>query len=250
MTRKFNAGELNHLFKFGFDPDEFADSTSPVEYITGRAEFKGDVFKVTPDVLIPRVETEVLVDLILENISTDFVSFADVGTGSGAIGISLALRFLRRGVTYDGYLSDISPKALAVAKENAALILEAKKANCFTFDTSGCKLKIIESDLLSSYPKSKKFDFIVANLPYIPSGRLPNLEASVKDFEPSIALDGGPDGLSLINKLIEQSKDFLKPTGQLWLEVDDTHIKPPKGFEVIADQFGKPRFWRGSKTLL
>ena len=111
----------------------------------------------------------------------------------------------------------------------------------------------LKSNLFDSYLKNLKFDLIVANLPYIPSARIPKLPESVKDFEPHLALDGGSDGLKLINKLIAQSQSRLKPKGVLLLEIDETHkikdLKLPKNFRarIIKDLFGKKRFLRIDK---
>ena len=108
----------------------------------------------------------------------------------------------------------------------------------------------LKSDLFDSYPRSLKFDLIIANLPYIPSDRISKLSASVKNFEPYLALNGGSDGLKLINKLIAQSQSRLKSKGVLLLEIDETHkIKDfplPKNFraEILTDSFGKNRFLR------
>jgi release factor glutamine methyltransferase len=107
--------------------------------------------------------------------------------------------------------------------------------------------------LFDSYPKDLKFDLIIANLPYIPTSRISKLPKSVKDFEPRLALDGGPDGLKLINKLIAQSQTRLKPGGVLLLEIDETHrikdLKLPKNFRagIIRDLFENERFLRIDK---
>ncbi|MEK7111641.1 MAG: peptide chain release factor N(5)-glutamine methyltransferase, partial [Patescibacteria group bacterium] len=140
-----------------------------------------------------------------------------------------------------------SEEALEIAKKNISGLI---KGQAFSKRPG---LLWLKSDLLTGYPKKSKFDLIVANLPYIPSARIPKLPESVKGFEPHLALDGGSDGLKLINKLIAQSKTRLKPNGALLLEVDETHalsdFKIPQCFraEILKDQFGKRRFVKMGK---
>jgi release factor glutamine methyltransferase len=248
--RTWTPYEFNLLTKLGFDPivlAETVDSNIPVEYITGKAEFRNLVFDVNSHVLIPRVETEEIVDIIINELRVTsyelspnkIFSFADVGTGSGAIGISIAKEFLNRGVQFAGILSDISEESLDVAKQNATRILGHNS-----------DIKFAKSDLLSSYPKGLKFDLITANLPYIPSARIEMLDSSVKDFEPTLALDGGEDGLMYIKKLLRDAKSFLKKDGKIILEVDDSHdenvakqFKNEWEIDVRKDQNEKVRFW-------
>lgn len=234
MTRKLSARELNHLIRFGYEPEHVAGEI-PVEYITGFAEFAGHIFMVNQHTLIPRIETEHLITLALEQVKTkDKVTFADIGTGCGAIGITFALQLLALGVDFGGFLSDISNQAIFVAEDNWQRLSRSADRE---------KVTIFSSDLLQDFPESVSFDLIFANLPYIPTHRLGKLASSVKDFEPELALDGGIDGLKLINRLIKQAKGKLNRGGVLLLEVDDTHIKPHPGFSLIKDLAGKPRFW-------
>lgn len=220
----------------------------PIEYVTGRAEFAGLALHVSPDVLIPRVETEELVELTLQTVSEklsyyqtgEFLRIAEVGTGSGAISIVVAkhLAPFKDRVTITA--GDISPQALAVAKQNQAEFLSLQDA----------PLEFIESDLLIKFG-AKKFDIIVANLPYIPTERITKLADSVKDYEPHLALDGGTRGLTVIYKLIDQAITHLKPGGVILLEIDETHsIVDFRAWgqyfevEVIRDSFEKNRFAR------
>ncbi len=195
-------------------------SFTPDEYVTGTAKFCGRKFFVSPNVLIPRVETEEIIAMIP---SANLI--ADVGTGSGCLGITLATKFPQATV----YLSDISKKALVVARKNATREI------------------IIKSDLLKNYPDII-FDVIVANLPYIPTKRIPRLLAAVRKYEPTMALDGGLKGTTIINRLLSQLPKHLKPTGMAILEIDDTHtlksFNIPKNFkaEIKKDQFGRNRF--------
>ncbi len=226
--RYWSPYELTQLLKYNIDPDIAAKkfpNTIPVEYITGFCEFYGHEFKVNQNTLIPRVETEQIIDIALENLpSQNFITFADVGTGSGIIGISFALELLRKEIAFDGYLSDISELALEVARENINKLLPESK------------FKILISNLLNSYPKGKKFDIIFANLPYIPESRISQLESNVKDFEPLSALSGGEHGLDLIMELLEQAPKVLAKEGVVILEVDDSHVI--ENFKSIPKAFG------------
>jgi len=262
MTRKLKPREINHLQKHGIDPFDINDNR-PVEYITGFAEFFGRDFIVNDDVLIPRPETERIIDIALNHIDRKikchaepveastfssskqthyFINFADVGCGNGAIGITFAKEFEKRNIDYSGILSDVSEKALQVAKSN----IEAGRP--FLPAGRSRRLQLIQSNLLSNYPKSHKFDIIFANLPYIPSSRVHNLDSSVKDFEPHLALDGGEDGLTLIRQLLHQAKSYLKNYGIIILEVDDTHTDASAfgndyEIEILKDENKKNRFW-------
>lgn len=195
-------------------------SSKPLQYKKGWVEFYKLKFKVTPDVLIPRPETELLVDETLK-FTKSFTLNAlpltpvvlDIGTGSGCIAISLAknLSLHLEGVRL--IATDISEKALRIAEKNAKLHGVKNK------------IKFIQSDLLENpiYPLlSTDYSLIiVANLPYIPTSRIPQLDSSVKDFEPHLALDGGDDGFELYRKLFNQ---IIKMQPQLMIcEIDDTH---------------------------
>ena len=250
--RSFTAYEFNHLIKFGFDPIELSPSLNseiPVEYITGKVEFLGHIFKVSKDVLIPRPETEELISFAteyLEDADLDEIIFADVGTGSGCIGISFALQLQELGLDFKGFLSDISEEALEITKKNLQELYyknpEIKLQTEIEDD-----LVVLNSNLLNKYPKDIKFDIIFANLPYIPSGRISQLQSSVKDFEPHKALDGGEDGLEYIRKFLKQAEKFVEKDGIVILEVDDTHTDTSEfekwDIECKSDENGKNRYW-------
>lgn len=246
-TRQLSPFEKNHLLRFGVDPEGIAQyGEMPVEYITGKTVFLGQEFLVTPDVLIPRVETEELVELIereyqASQVHPQILRVIDVGTGSGVIGLSLAKFFEAQKQKFELTLTDVSSKALVIAQQNCATL--------FPRSAQHGQVTFVKSDLLTNVPKNDTFDFIVANLPYIPKARLDQLDASVKDFEPMIALDGGPDGLKYIALLLDQVKSVLKPGGKIYLEVDETHtfqsfqpFATEYDFQLLKDQFERNRF--------
>lgn len=177
----------------------------PLAYITGTREFYRLEFRVTPDVLIPRPESELLVDAALDHMRQARIrtpQVADVGAGSGAVGIALARH--RRGVEL--ICSDVSRDALLVARDNAQRLLRRPKT---TF---------IQGDLLTPLPGP--FHCVVANLPYIPEERLAELEPEVAEHEPRVALTPGTRGTELILRLITQLPSRLHSNGVAVLEVD------------------------------
>jgi release factor glutamine methyltransferase len=173
----------------------------PVQYITGEQEFYGLTLRVTPAVLIPRPETEHLVEALLQRVARDTsLRIADIGTGSGAIAIALANALPRATVT----ALDVSAPALQIAHENAE---RHKVAD---------RIRFLESDLLSAVAH-EKFDVIVSNPPYIPESEI--LEPQVRDYEPYAALYAGPSGLDIYQRLIPQAWHALKPQGWLLMEI-------------------------------
>lgn len=178
----------------------------PVAYLIGGKEFMGLNFKVSPAVLIPRPDTELLVEtaVYLLNRCRDPLA-VDVGTGSGAIAVSLATFVPNAQIK----AIDISPEALAVAEANTRLRGVEQRV---TFHLGS---------LLEPLPPALhgKIDVITANLPYIPTGDISGLMADVKDYEPHLALDGGPDGLDLYRLLLPQARQFLKTGGFLLMEI-------------------------------
>jgi release factor glutamine methyltransferase len=171
----------------------------PLQHLLGTAEFHGREFLCDARALVPRPETEQLVDLALQSkIENQKPKILDVGTGSGVIAITLALALPEASVT----AIDISPAALALAHENAARL--------------GASVAFVEGDLLPAEPE--KFDLIVANLPYIPSGEIPTLSREVQR-DPHSALDGGADGLDLVRHLIDRAVPRLEPGGKMLLEI-------------------------------
>lgn len=237
--RTLSPYEQNQLRKWSPDVDPTSIGNEPIEYVTGHATFCDLDFLVTPDTLIPRLESEKIIDLALYHIDKHSLAhpvISDIGTGTGCLGVTLARKLTRQNTPYTIFLSDISIKALKVADLNAQRLL-----------TSPENLFFIESNLFQSYP-SIKFDLVLANLPYIPSKHLSDLDPSVKDFEPHTALDGGPKGNLFINALLDKLPQFLNPKGVAIFEIDDSHTKdsfklPPKMKASIEnDCFNKPRF--------
>lgn len=235
------------MLKAGIDPDSITDGDeTPVEYLTGKVDFAGLSFNLNPSVLIPRIETEELVAMAKNEIRSarnKTLEIADIGTGSGAIAVSLSKFMIDENIPFHLIAADVSPEALMVAKQNCQRLVSQTE-----LENNHSTLEFILSNLLSQFPR-QKFDLIVANLPYIPSKRIGFLDQSVRDFEPHLALDGGLDGFRLIQKLLEQAPEFLQATGCVLLEIDFTHdetvfkaFQPQWQVELVRDSFYRQRF--------
>lgn len=194
----------------------------PLPYLTGEREFMGLRFEVNPDVLIPRPETEVLVEAAIAALRTRHEAAAgtpdaahllavDVGTGSGAIAVSLA-HFVPQARVL---ATDLSVEACAVARRNAAALGVAERVTVF----SGDLLAPLAAECGPGVPPSRRATVICANLPYIPTENRAALAPEVRDWEPSLALLGGPGGLEVVARLLEQAPDYLCPGGRLFLEI-------------------------------
>ena len=190
-------------------------NNEPIAYILGEKEFWSKKFYVNKDTLIPRPETELLVDKILKMYRDKKISILDIGTGSGCIIISL-LSSLKNS---KGIGIDISKNAILIAEKNALKYKLTKR------------VKFINKSFKNIF--SKKFDLIVSNPPYIDSKDIKNLSNDIKRYEPRIALDGGNDGLDLIKKVIYKSKSILKIRGLLALEIGNEQIK--KVSKILID---------------
>jgi len=190
----------------------------PVAYIRGFKEFHGLAFAADSRALIPRPETERLVELaeaeVLHRLTaaprprgTPPIRVADVGTGSGAIAVSLAVALRRRGAIAEVEIlgTDDSPDALDLARENAVGHAVADR------------VRFVEADVLPPVVATR-FDLVLANLPYIPTGTIPTLPVAAA-FEPRIALDGGPDGLAVIGRLVARLPEALADGGVALLEI-------------------------------
>lgn len=183
----------------------------PVAYLTGCKEFMGLMLYVDRSVLIPRPETELLVETALALLSGEKnrpLLIVEVGTGSGAIAVSLAVLFPSARV----YATDCSAPALAVARRNAIAHGVGERVMLYTGDL----LEPLDCPGLAG-----RVDLVAANLPYIASGDLPGLAPEVSIFEPQVALDGGTDGLARIRRLVPAAPALLKPGGWLLLEIGE-----------------------------
>ena len=170
----------------------------PLQYIIGEQEFMGLRFKVNSNVLIPRQDTETLVEQVLKIVKPG-MKVLDLCTGSGCVLISV----LKNAPELTGMGSDISKTALLVAKENAKL--------------HEVDAEWVRSDLFDNITET--FDVSMANPPYIPTGEILSLMPEVRDFEPENALDGGADGLDFYRKIAGQVKDYLNPGGYVYMEI-------------------------------
>ena len=195
----------------------------PVAYITGVREFWSREFRVTPDVLIPRPETELLVELALQRIPPGRpAQVADLGTGSGAVAVTLALERPRAAVT----ALDLSPAALRLARGNAARL-------------GAANLRCVESDWFAALPADLRFDLIASNPPYIAAAD-PHLSQGDLRFEPLTALASGADGLDAIRGIVNAAPAWLKPGGWLlfehgWNQAEATRaLLGAAGFEEVG----------------
>lgn len=215
----------------------------PLAQILGRQSFYGLDFFVNADVLIPRADTECLVDLVLEDYADlakqagfSSLNILDLCTGSGCIGISVAKHLPYQELL----LLDLSEKALAVAKKNAEKHL-------------GENVTLLQSDLLTGV-QGKKFSLLLSNPPYIVSRVIPGLDREVSEYEPKMALDGGEDGLVFYRRIAREAKAVLLPGARLYLEIgydqgesvkDIFQKEGYEAVEVFPDLSGNPRVLRG-----
>jgi release factor glutamine methyltransferase len=180
-------------------------SGEPIAYILGRREFFALPFRVDRRVLIPRPDTEVLVETALEGTRPRHLygRMLDVCTGSGCV----AIAFAKDRPTWRVTAVDLSPDAATLARENV------RRAGVVH------NVGVLEGDLFAPLPEAAKFELITANPPYIPSADIPGLMVDVRDFEPRLALDGGADGLTIIRRLLAEAPRYLTPGGLLAMEV-------------------------------
>lgn len=190
----------------------------PLQYIVGTAEFMSLEFAVNENVLIPRADTETLVEYLVDEIGDRSVSVLDIGTGSGCIGISIAHYCKNAHVS----MLDISKKALETAKKNAALN---------NVDAEFCNM-----DIMREYP-DKKFDIIVSNPPYIRPEVIETLQTEVREHEPRVALDGGADGLIFYRRIADIAKKLLNDGGAAAFEIGYDQGKAVS--EIVNLYFGK-----------
>ncbi len=192
----------------------------PTAYILGYKEFYGLAFEVTPDAIIPRSETETLVELVLEFVGTrdtrQETRVADVGVGCGAIAVALAVNLSEA----DIIAMDISPRALALARRNAGR------------HTVADRIRFLEGDLLE--PLDALVDVITANLPYVRTADFEAAPPEINEHEPRLGLDGGPDGLRLIERLLRDAPPRLKPGGALFAEIGEQQGEAARKLAVAA----------------
>lgn len=181
----------------------------PTQYITRCQEFYGRNFRVTPDVLIPRPETEHVIEAVLA-IQPVPATFVDVGCGSGAIAVTLQLETGARAIA-----TDLSLSALAVAQANAA--------------AHGAAVEFVACDLAGAL-RERSVDLLASNPPYVPDGDIATLQREVRDYEPRLALAGGPSGNEIYARLIAESRRVLKPGGCLVMELGYTAAPTVSGW--------------------
>jgi release factor glutamine methyltransferase len=208
----------------------------PTQYITGKQEFYGRDFRVTPDVLIPRPETEHSIEAALQH-ARDAKTICDIGTGSGAIAVTLALEMKTPVIA-----TDVSEPALQVAAANAHRLAASVNFAC-------CDL--------GSALRAGAFDLVVSNPPYVPAASKENVQREVRDHEPEIALFGGPDGLDVYRRLIPDAWRLLRPGGLLILEIGALMEEPMRGLlacwrdiRINTDLAGLPRVAIASKPAI
>ena len=253
----------------------------PTQHLTGKQEFWGLEFEVTPDVLIPRPETEHVIEVALDrlalrdlrttksqNMSGEGLLIADIGTGSGCIAIALAKEL----PAAQFYALDISQAALVVAQRNATRLgfsnritfLESNLLESFSTVSGQQAAPLFEKEALPDFYESPVtshesllFDLIVSNPPYIARREAANLAREVRDHEPAIALFGGEEGYELYSDLITQSAAHLKPGGILVLELGHDSLPAVRplfdtpawaNFAVTHDLAGIPRVLAGERT--
>jgi release factor glutamine methyltransferase len=209
----------------------------PAQYITGHQEFWGLDFIVTPAVLIPRPETEHVIETVLSRVEGTLLSakIIDVGTGSGCIAIALATELPNAEI----HATDISKAALEIAKTNAARLGQSR-------------IQFHESDLFSKLEtrnfETASFNFVISNPPYVGESEEDQVQLEVRKHEPRNAVFSGPTGLEIIERLIPQANDALQPGGWLVMEISGTIVEGVKGLlsgwaevQIINDLQGIPR---------
>ena len=254
LLLEFKTGK-NRAYYFAHGDEPVSDETAaeyltligrraghiPVQQLTHQAFFMGYEFYVNENVLIPRQDTETLVELVLNEQKDKNISILDMCTGSGCIAVSL--KKLGGYACVEG--ADISEEALKVAKRNSEEILENSDVN-----SSRTGVIFRRSDMFSAFPETERFNVIVSNPPYIPSAVIEGLEPEVRDHEPRGALDGTADGLYFYRILAEECAKHLTPGGHVYFEIgydqgaavkELLDIHGFKDTRVIQDLTGKDR---------
>lgn len=216
----------------------------PVAYLVGRKEFYSLDLEVGPDVLIPRPDSECAVDeglRVLKELARPEPKVLDLGTGSGNLALAIAHYAKTANVT----AVDISPGAIAIASRNADRLGLASR------------VRFLQGDLFGPLDAGAKFDLILSNPPYIPHNDIAGLHPGVRDYEPHLALDGGPDGFAVFDRLVAGALAFLQPGGYLIVEIGSpqemrarAHIEAHGEYELvktIIDSSGHPRVLKAKK---
>ena len=190
----------------------------PLQQILGVQEFMGLPFRVNEHVLIPRQDTETLVELVLKEQKGRRASLLDMCTGSGCIAVSL----MRLGDFCSGAAADVSRQALKTAAENARLLLKGERL-----------IRFVESDMFEALGPEERFDVIVSNPPYIPTRVIEGLEPEVRDHEPRLALDGAEDGLKFYRILAEKGREHLAAGGYIYMKIGWDQAEP------VTELFGE-----------
>lgn len=202
----------------------------PTQYITGHQEFWSLDFLVSPAVLIPRPETEVIIEAVLKY-AADLPDgpanrrILDVGTGSGVLAVVLAKEV---------------PQAQVVALDQSAAALALARENIRRHEVQD-RVALVQGDLLTPLAPEPFFDIIVSNPPYIPTGEWEQLPADIKDYEPRLALDGGPDGLAVIRLLVAELHQLLRPGGLVALEVGQDQAEAVAQLLAQTQAYAPPR---------
>ena len=218
----------------------------PLQYLTGHQEFWKADFLVTPAVLIPRPETEHIIEAVLDLVHHfalgPYLKLIDVGTGSGAIAITLARELDQAGVQAEVHAVDLSPEALQVASRNAERL--------------HARVHFAQSDVLASMVRDASYDFVVSNPPYVGHNEADKVQEVVKHYEPPMAVFAGDDGLDVIRRLIPQAWEALCPGGWLLIEIGYTQSEAVRALlggwhsvHTVADLAGIPRVMVARKNV-
>lgn len=226
LEKKYGVSSISNLVS---DFDELINARAkhyPLQYILGETYFMGLRFNVDRDVLIPRADTEILVEKVMEDNQDKNISILDMCTGSGCIAISLS--------TVGNYKlvvgTDVSDEALNIAARNADELIEDSDI----VDEMNKHIYFLKSDMFKSLNKLNDklgistFDIITVNPPYIRTGEIKNLQEEVRDYEPRIALDGDTDGLKYYKEIAKEARNYLNDTGKIYLEIGYDQAKEVK----------------------
>lgn len=187
----------------------------PIQYILGSQEFMGLTFQVNPKVLIPRQDTETLVELVLEQQQNPRKKVLDLCTGSGCIAVSLAIL----GKYCDVTATDLSAEALQTARENTVHLMGLQGKEGCRRTESGQRIRFCQGDLFDALPPGETYDILVSNPPYIPTDVIAGLLPEVRECEPRMALDGTEDGLAFYRRIASEAGAWLNPGAAIYLEI-------------------------------